>query len=105
MLNKIQKINYIFAIIIFAGGLMGFISKGSIISLIASLIFALLLALANYRLPVSKKSHYTFILITLALIILFFWRLFAFGAIMPALPIIILSSIILGLNAFISKQQ
>lgn len=103
MLNKIQKVNYLFAIIIFLGGLMGFIAKGSIISLVASLIFALLLGLTNYYIPQKKSSHYVFILITMGLIVLFFWRLFAFGAIMPALPIIVISSIVLGLNVFIPR--
>ena len=99
MLTFARLYFYIFAIITAAGGIMGFVKAHSTPSLIAGVTSGLLLAVAGYLMPIKPTPAIIVGLVTSILLLgKFLPAYLKKGAVMPAVPMIILSAIAILLS-------
>lgn len=92
MLNNARLFYFIFAALTAAGGVMGFVKAASKPSLIAGVVSGLLLAISGWLIPTKPVAGYVLgLLISLALLGRFLPAYLKKGAMMPAVPMIVLS--------------
>jgi uncharacterized membrane protein (UPF0136 family) len=93
-------ITIIFALVIFAGGVYGYLSKGSTYSLVASTIFAILLGFGAYF-EGSRKNPYPLLVVLVFLEAGFAYRYFGNMKFMPSGLFALLTVIMLARNCYI----
>ncbi|MEI6714122.1 MAG: TMEM14 family protein [Verrucomicrobiota bacterium] len=106
MLNFASLYFYLFAALTAAGGLMGYLKAHSMASLIAGVSSGLLLAVAGYLMPVKTTPGIIVGLVTSLLLLgRFLPAYLKKGAVMPAVPMIILSSIAILLSVVLLVRR
>jgi len=95
----------IYAIIVFAGGLVGYIVAGSAVSIAMSSIFALAFVVVISTLKnFPKQSFLTSAILTLILLTVFSMRFYSTQSFMPGGLMAILSLLLLGFHYFSRLQ-
>jgi len=112
--KKIAAFNFIFGIIVVAGGVIGFLTAQSAQSLAAGLVFGNLLMLSVWGTPLLKGNirnkqvvwgYYLSTILSVILLIFFLIRLIKTGKAMPASIIITLSVLSIMSNIFVLNKQ
>jgi len=106
MLNNARLFYFVFAALTAAGGVMGFLKAASKPSLIAGVVSGLLLAVAGWLIPNKTVPGCILgLLLSLALLGRFLPAYLKKGAMMPAVPMIILSvgGIVFAVLAFMRR--
>lgn len=80
---RYDPISILFALLVFVGGLIGYITKQSVVSLIAGTIFAALLAAATFY-EGARKNPYPLLVILFTLGAMMGYRAFAANKFMPS---------------------
>lgn len=106
MLPATRLFFFVFAALTAAGGLMGFLKAQSKASLIAGVVSGLLLAASGYLIPTKTTAGLTTgLIVSLLLLGRFLPAYLKKGAAMPAIPMIVLSTlgIVLTVTALVKR--
>lgn len=93
-------LSIIFTILIFIGGLVGYINKGSVPSLVSGTIFTILLAFSTY-LEGARKNPYPLLITLIALSAIMLWRYIESMNFQPAGLIGLLTVIMLARHCYL----
>lgn len=97
---KYDPIMMVYIVILFAGGLAGYINKNSTASLVASTVFSVLLAFSVY-LEGARKNSYPMLTILLVLTGMFFYRFYLNATFVPSGLFAVLSLLMLARHSYI----
>lgn len=113
-MNKLTILKAIitsFSLLVFSGGVMGYIKAGSVASIVMSTLFALGYVMALLAARYNEKSGFIISLCLSVVLLLFFsYRFMATGSWVPAGMMALLSSAVVMSHSFftfpkVSKQQ
>lgn len=80
---KYDPIMIVYIVLLFAGGVLGYVNKKSSASLVASTLFSILLAISVY-LESARKNSYPLLTILFFLTGMFFYRFYLSGSFVPS---------------------
>lgn len=97
---------FVFGLIVFLGGLMGFLKAQSIISLVTGSAFAILLISSGFLFIKGSSSAFILAMTSVIILALFFgYRFYLTGLFMPAGLMLILSVIVLAVLTMLQKNS
>jgi len=97
---RFDPLSVVFALLIFAGGIIGYVTKQSTASLVSGTIFALLLAIATY-VEGARKNPYPLLLTLVALAAMMIYRFSQSGSFMPSGFVALLTLIMLARHSYL----
>ncbi len=99
--NKVLIFNFVFGLLVVAGGVIGYVKADSLRSLVAGLFFGNLLMVSIWL----KWGNYLADIVSISLLIFFIMRLINTGKFMPAVLIIVLASMCIVVNTLVLHQR
>ena len=99
--NKVLIFNFVFGLLVVAGGVIGYVKAHSLPSLAAGLFFGNLLMVSIWL----KWGNYLADIVSISLLIFFIMRLINTGKFMPAVLIIVLASMCIVVNTLVLHQR
>ncbi|KAI8848167.1 transmembrane proteins 14C-domain-containing protein [Chytridium lagenaria] len=88
----VDALAFIYAAVVTGGGVFGYVSKGSVMSLIAGLSFGFLLFLAAYRVSQNPRKYHYMLGLSTVLATVMGYRFYSSGKFMPAGLVLLISS-------------